>query len=152
MHEVSSPYHPQSNGLAEAAVKSVKALLSKTKEMGEDFYEALAAWKCVPHATGDDSPASLFFKRRLRTPIPALSAPDASGEPGGRQQEDGNAKGRRLTRFDVGDRVRVQHPATRRWDSKATIIKVSSNGRSYTVDFDNGKRTRRNRRYLRELK
>ena len=36
-HELSSAYNPQSNGLAEAAVKNVKQLLEKCSLEGECF-------------------------------------------------------------------------------------------------------------------
>ena len=39
-HETSSPYCPASNGLAEAAVKSVKFLLNKCLQSGENFAAA----------------------------------------------------------------------------------------------------------------
>ena len=65
-HELSSPYNSQSNGLAEAAVKSVKTLLSKCKETKEDFEVALSAWRNTPRADGF-SPAQMFFGRRQRT-------------------------------------------------------------------------------------
>ena len=49
-HETSSPYNPQSNGLAESAVKNIKHLLLKCSMTGQDFGEALHAWRNVPRA------------------------------------------------------------------------------------------------------
>ena len=46
-HELSSPYNPQSNGLAEAAVKNAKQLLTKCKEDGSSFQAALADRSCL---------------------------------------------------------------------------------------------------------
>ena len=43
-HETSSPYHSQSNGKAESAVKFVKSMLRKTSSDG-DFWKALLGWR-----------------------------------------------------------------------------------------------------------
>ena len=58
--ERSSPYRPQSNGLAEAAVKSVKKLILKTANSGEDIRKAFVSWRDMPRADGI-SPAVAFF-------------------------------------------------------------------------------------------
>ena len=42
-HETSSPYYPQSNGFAEACVKSVKHALQHAKYSGADTQLALLA-------------------------------------------------------------------------------------------------------------
>jgi hypothetical protein len=73
-HELSSPYHPQSNGLAEAGVKSVKRLLKKCRETGEHFPTALLEWRNTPRADGV-SPAQAFFGRRQRTLLPEAPRP-----------------------------------------------------------------------------
>ena len=44
-HEVSSPYNPQAYGLAELAVKTVKNMLKKCLEEGEDVERALYEWR-----------------------------------------------------------------------------------------------------------
>ena len=58
-HEVSSPYNPKSNGLAEAAVKSIKYLLSKCISSGQDCNQAVYEWRNVPRSHGY-SPAQLL--------------------------------------------------------------------------------------------
>ena len=67
-HEVSSAYHPQGNGISEAAVKQAKALLTKCGS-GEKFKEALLEYRNTPRSDGF-SPAQMFFGRRLNTTIP----------------------------------------------------------------------------------
>ena len=44
VHELSAPYNPRSNGLAEAGVKTVKNILRKCYASGEDPCLALYKW------------------------------------------------------------------------------------------------------------
>ena len=62
-HELSSPYNPESNGLAEAAVKNMKSLVLRCKEKDENLSHALAAWRNMIRQDST-SPAQLFFGRR----------------------------------------------------------------------------------------
>ena len=70
-HELAAPYNPKSNGLAEAAVKSVKNVLRKSSTSNVDPDSMLYAWRNVPRSDGY-SPAQLLFGRRQRTNLPIL--------------------------------------------------------------------------------
>ena len=70
-HELSSPYNPKSNGLAEAGVKSVKNILRKSHASGIDPDAMLYEWRNVPCSDGY-SPAQLLFGHRQRTCLPLL--------------------------------------------------------------------------------
>ena len=70
-HEVSAPYNPKSNGLAEAGVKSVKNILRKSASSGSDAETMLYEWRNVPRSDGY-SPAQLMFGRAQRTSLPSL--------------------------------------------------------------------------------
>ena len=70
-HELSAPYNPKSNGLAEAGVKSVKNILRKSMSSGEDADRMLYEWRNVPRSDGF-SPAQLLFGRAQRTSLPTL--------------------------------------------------------------------------------
>ncbi|UYV82899.1 K02A2.6-like [Cordylochernes scorpioides] len=63
------PKHPQSNGQAEAAVKIVKSLMKKNK----DLVLALMEYRATPLANGL-SPAELLFGRKIRTIVPCSSS------------------------------------------------------------------------------
>ena len=68
-HITSSPYHPQSNGLAESAVKTVKNLLEKSTDSGQNFYKALLAYRATPLENGH-SLAKLLMRRNIKTTLP----------------------------------------------------------------------------------
>ena len=69
-HVTSSPEYPQSNGLAENAVKQVKRLLEKSKRDGSDFYMNLLNLRNVPRDDTLGSPTQRLVSRVTRTPIP----------------------------------------------------------------------------------
>ncbi|KAF0305832.1 hypothetical protein FJT64_022603 [Amphibalanus amphitrite] len=78
----SSAGYPQSNGRAEAAVKSAKAILrTSTSASGIDSdkaIEALIQYHNTPLRDGGKSPAQLLMGRQLRggVPVPLLNHPD----------------------------------------------------------------------------
>ena len=67
-HITSSPYHPQSNGLAERTVKTVKQLL----ENSPDPYKAMLSYRATPLPAYGLSPAELLMGRKIRTDVPQL--------------------------------------------------------------------------------
>nr|XP_027229813.1 uncharacterized protein LOC113821505 [Penaeus vannamei] len=73
-HLVASPHYPQSNGHAEAAVKSVKYLILKTAPDGnidcEAFDRGLLELRNTPTPAGR-SPAQILYGHPLRTCVPA---------------------------------------------------------------------------------
>jgi transposase InsO family protein len=158
-HELSSPYNPQSNGLAEAGVKNVKRLLKKCRKAGKHFPSALLEWRNTPRADGV-SPAQVFFGRRQRTLLPALprvNLPDSIQQFGEIRKkakdikdEQRNVLRQELPVFQIGEEVLVQHPKDKMWESSGVIGSVHQDGRSYEVLMhDSGKYFRRNRRHLR---
>ena len=66
-HRTSSPRYPQSNGVSERAVKTIKGLLKKS----EDQYETLLAYRATPLSNGY-SPADMLMGRKLRTTVPVV--------------------------------------------------------------------------------
>ena len=69
-HETSSPHYPQSNGLEEACVKSVKHALQHTKYSSANLQLTLLALWATPINAKLPSPAKLQYQCQLRTTIP----------------------------------------------------------------------------------
>ena len=151
-HELSSPYNPQSNGLAESAVKQVKYLLIKSEGDMDKCLVTLSEWRNIPRANGS-SPAQLFLGRRQRGLLPTL--PDAlhpiksNARPAhekAKKYYNQHTKG--LSLLKPGQKVVLQNPFSKRWDTSGTILSARKNGHSYVVSLENGKETIRNRRFL----
>ncbi|XP_014678509.1 PREDICTED: uncharacterized protein K02A2.6-like [Priapulus caudatus] len=68
-HTTSSPRYPNSNGLAERTVQTVKNIIRKSKESGEDPQLGLLAYRSTPMENGY-SPAQMLMGRRIRTNLP----------------------------------------------------------------------------------
>ena len=62
-HELSSPCNPESNGLAEAAVKNIKSIITRCNREKENLKLAIAAWRNMAR-TDATSLSQLFFGRR----------------------------------------------------------------------------------------
>ena len=67
-----SPRFPQSNGFAEQNVQTIKSLLKKAKEAGNDEYLALLEFRNIPISGLSKSPAQLLMGRNLRSSLPML--------------------------------------------------------------------------------
>ncbi|XP_049880164.1 uncharacterized protein K02A2.6-like [Pectinophora gossypiella] len=70
IHETSSPLYPRSNGLAERNVRTVKLLMIKAEETGEDWQLAVLNFRNSPVTGEQYSPAQLLMSRRLNTRLP----------------------------------------------------------------------------------
>ena len=70
-HETSSPHYLQSNGFAEACVKSVKHTLQHAKYSGANLQLSLLALQATPINAKLPSPAELLYQCQLRTTVPA---------------------------------------------------------------------------------
>jgi len=135
----SSPYHSESNGLAESAVKRTKHLLQKCTTF-QDFVARHFEQRNVPTAGMDTSPAERFFNRRQRGCLPILSD-HRENAAGSDVQPD----------FAVGDQVRIQDPISKLWDSIGMVIEIRPTKNSYLIRRDEGADLVRNRRFLKRL-
>ena len=148
-HELSSPYHPQGN-LAECGVKIVKHLLIKANGCWKTFQKSLLEYRNTPRSGSKASPAELFFSRKQRTALPTLGTKPSYAAIAARPPRPPPKPGVPQTKLATNDKVLLQDPISKRWDSYGYIIAVRDSGRSYVVhDELKDKQVLRNRKHLR---
>ncbi|KAL1447948.1 hypothetical protein WDU94_005561 [Cyamophila willieti] len=148
----SSPYHHQSNGLAEAHVKIVKNLLKKCKQDGTDPYLAILNFRNTPK-NNSPSPANLLFSRTLRTRMPCHvdnlkpNVKNISNSNNKLDVEDSKISSRDLKPVVEGDNVYFKKDVTKPW-VKGKVVQKCAQPRSFIVkDLDDNK-YRRNRVHI----
>ena len=153
-HITSSPQYPQSNGLAERTVKTVKALLTGAS----DPYLALLCYRATPLPWCSISPVELLFGHKIATNIPQ---PDTHLLPDwpylkAFQQADSAYKSKQQTQFNRRHCTRPLSelpPHTLVWvrtgkqQEPGQIITKTTAPRSYIMETATG-RKRRNRHHL----
>ena len=68
----SNPHFPQSNGLAECNVQTVKNLFKMAKESGCDSELTLLEFRNTPVTGLNNSPAQLLMRQRLQSSLPMI--------------------------------------------------------------------------------
>eukprot|EP00918_Siedleckia_nematoides_P018879 GHVU01040323.1.p1 GENE.GHVU01040323.1~~GHVU01040323.1.p1 ORF type:complete len:414 (+),score=37.75 GHVU01040323.1:33-1274(+) len=160
-HTTSSPYHSQSNGKVESAVKTAKKMLVRTEKTGEDQFLALLNIRNTPTQGVDSSPVQRMMNRRTRTILPTtntLLEPRPAQTKHEFEQLELNQKRQAkyynehahdLPALKPGDTVRIRPTREKTW-KEGTITKDVGK-RSYEVtSSDSGYNYRRNRRDLRK--
>ncbi len=159
-HEISSAYNPESNGLAEAAVKQAKYLVIKCIRDKQDYTSALHEFRNTPRADGF-SPYQLMFGHRSKTALPALNAALADvdtldGQMRRQKRAEAWAAASRSRRpptvFHEGDKVLMQDPISKRWTETGTILSKEDSGSYHIVSEHSDRVKRRNEKFLRHLK
>ena len=161
IHNTSSPRYPQSNGLAERTVQTVKNLLKKARENGKDPYLALLTYRDTPRGN-EHSPAQVLFGRRLRTTLPttanALQPKEIDSNNvlmklqerrlNEKQCYDSHANKTEHKPLDIGSRVRILQETE--W-VPGSVISKTDNPRSFNVSTPNGNILRRNRSQIMDI-
>ena len=152
-HVTSSPGYSQSNGAAEAAVKTMKRLLRKCKAIGEEPFLALLNLRNTPSKNHTSSPVQRLFGRRTRSLLPTSEAKltQTHQSPVLRDQRLPHSTGqnRDLKTLQIGDNVRMQPIRTQEREWKEGTVTDVLPYRSFEVTDHNGRQYRRNRRHLR---
>lgn len=157
----SSPYHHQSNGLAEKAVSIAKKILRTSHESGvNDFSLALLEYRNMPIAQFGLSPAQLFFGRQLKTMLPVTlqSLQPVYYDPATIEMKRGNKKNQQNTYYNKNAKilpelkendyvlVRTQNIKNNTWIPAKVLSKMQH--RKYKIILENGQILIRNRKYL----
>jgi len=158
-HITSSPRYPQSNGFIERMVGTVKPIIKKCLQAGQDIHIALLNLRATPIDGQLPSPASMMFGRPAQTLLPSYHKTSSTCL--GYRSHLETRKGLMKKRYDSrslpadlsdlppGQPVRVLDPQTVTWQCGTVIEKLNFPPRSYIVETARGARLRRNRGHLR---
>lgn len=152
----SSPNFPQSNGMAERAVKTIKSMLKAAAQSGTDPHLALLTLRNTPVTGLKYSPAQILMGRVLRSTLPASKAVLQPSIPKHIQETLQHLQSQQkrwydrtaapLPAFKGGDRVYMRIRNT--W-KPATVVSIRDEPRSYDAVTSSGTVYCRNRRHLR---
>ena len=153
-HNPSSPRYPQSNGLIERTIQTVKKTLRKVVQSGDDVYLDLLALRTTPTKGNTKSPAYMLMNRNPRTLLPCLNFASVSKSQqliSPRKQSSYatrhyNEHSKDLAPLSLNDTIRIRQKGN--WCLKGTVIDKCDQPRSYKVLTQNGTILRRNRRHL----
>ena len=136
-HNPSSPIYPESNGLVERTIQTVKRTLCKAYKAGEDPHLALLALRTAPGPNNGNSPAKIMFSRQPRTVVPSV-VKASSMLPAKTSKMDMRLSARTLPELKIGDKVRLYKD--KQWKVQGTIFEKCQQPRSYIV-LTRGKET-----------
>ena len=161
-HYTSSPYHSQSNGMVEAAVKTAKTLQKKASEAHPDQWLSFLDYRNTPTEGMDSSPVQRLMSKRTKTLLPVaqhLLEPEIQSDVERKlTKKRRKAKkyfdrgSKELLELEIGQPIRLMPSpmdTSRKWRRGVCIKKVAPH--SYLVDVK-GSIYRRNRKFLRIAK
>ena len=145
-HELSAPYDPKSNGLAEPGVKSVKNILRKSLSSGSDTDFMLYEWCNVPRSD-DYSPTQLMFGRAQRTSLPTLplqivlvdfnQAASSKDNVHSHAKLDHDKSKLSLPVLSPGQPIYLQDSKSSAWDKQGFIVSMRPDRLSYVINVEN---------------
>lgn len=165
-HRPSTPENPQSNGLAESGVKSMKNLVIKATTNGQlddDTYIAgLLEFRNTPRSNGL-SPAQILYGCPLRSLVPAhrnsfkfewqnsfANAEEQSELIHNKIKEHFDKNTTTLSKLTIGMSVIIQDTKSKRWNRNGIIVAIGR-FRDYFIKLASGRVLWRNRRLLRPV-
>ena len=129
-HNTSSPESPQSNGLVEREIQTVRRVIRKAEESNEDHYLALLNLNAIPLKDGR-SPAEKMFNRRIRMVLPSMiEFPRQPLQPKPTQHSHERYDQGALSLKPIETTVRNYSKDRNNWKKKGKILSKSSQPRS----------------------
>ena len=164
-HLTSSPRYPQSNGKAEATVKSMKKLIRVSwsgRSLDEDVLaRALLQYRNTPSRKDGLSPAQKLFGRPVQDTLPAHRRSFSCEWQRATRDSDQrieaskentevyyNRHAHSLTDIGIGSNVAVHNGDSKQWDIYGIVVHIGPY-RKYFVRLPSGRVLTRNRRFLR---
>ena len=164
-HVTSSPRYPQSNGKAEATVKSMKKIIRSAwrgRSLDENkLARALLQYRNTPSRKDGLAPAQKLYGRPIQDTLPAhrraflpeWQRSTSMAEEQAQTTMDNvvksyNSKAKLLPEITIGSRVALQNHETKRWDIYGTVTDITPH-RRYFIRTQSGRVLVRNRRFLR---
>ena len=165
IHKTSSPRYLQSNGKAEATVKSMKKLIAaawKGRSLDQDkLHRSLMQYRNTPCPRDGRSPAQKLYGHPVQDTLPAhrrsfaqeWQKTPAEGEMRYRETLEKaetayNQRAQSLPDIKKGTNVAVQNPVTKMWDIYGIVTDINPH-RRYFIRTQSGSILVRNRRFLR---
>ena len=151
-HITSSPHYPQSNGLEERSVQTVKNLFYKAREEGIDLYKALMIYCNMPLTSNLQSSMQILQNRVARSQLPMSNSVRRQL---GLEAEKVRTKIKNdnlpLHDLHLGQDVMMQDLTSKRW-SPAVITRLCNEPRSYQVTASDIMTHRKMQAYLKLYK
>jgi hypothetical protein len=164
-HATSTPRYPQSNGKAEATVKSMKKLIRTSwsgQSMDDDaLVRALLQYRNTPSRKDGMSPALKLYGRPIQDTLPAHrrsfsiewqktneEVEKCTSENSEKAEEYYNRHAHTLPDINVGSNVAIHNGDTKQWDIYGLVVHIGPYRRFY-VKLPSGRILVRNRRFLR---
>ena len=165
-HTMYSPEYPQSNGKAEATVKSMKKLIRASwtgRSINMNYLtRALLQYRNTPSRKDGRSPAQKLFGRPIQDTLPAHRRAFAhdwqrSDREAERQairttetmEQSYNQHTRPLPYITIGSPVAIHNQESKQWDRYGVVVDIGRH-RRYFIKTTNGRVLVRNRRFIRK--
>ncbi|CAI6374637.1 unnamed protein product [Macrosiphum euphorbiae] len=154
-HKTSSPRYPQSNGMAERNIQTVKNIFKKVVADKKDIYLAMLELKNTPILNENYTPNEIMFNRNVRGIVPkiwtrkinynSVKKAITSKQKIDKKQYDKNAK--KLIPIKEGYHVFVNMD-NRKPYIHGKVISVCKRPNSFVIKLSNGQTVERNRKHL----
>lgn len=154
-HKTSSPRFPQSNGLAERFVGTIKQMLKKCEFDKKDMHLALLEFRNTPISDKIPSPTELMFGRKMRGILPVQQKYNQKEEQVRQllderrnvQMKYYNKSTKDLKPLKVNDQVLVKKEGHNILQP-AKVVNSCDRPRSYALELSDGSVLERNRRHI----